>query len=123
MAWKTPDGASIQWTAVGDGLVDWNGVLKLWREFCPKVPFQIETISGFTRNFAYKTESFWENYDRRPESLARFEALAARGHALEPFKAPEGADAKQAMRDFQKSDLERSVRFCREQLGLGVRKA
>lgn len=122
MAWSTPEGASIQWTAVGDGLVDWGSVLKLWRQMCPKVPFQIETISGFSRSFPYKTDAFWSHYDRRPEALARFEALAARGRPLENFKAPEGIDKVQAMKEFQKSDLERSLRFCREKLGLGVRK-
>jgi sugar phosphate isomerase/epimerase len=123
MAWPVEDGAAIQWTAMGDGLVDWKAVLQIWRELCPKVPVQIETISGFTRNFPYKTEEFWKHYDKRPEALARFEALAARGRVLENFKAPEGVDKNQATRDFQKNDIERSIRFCRESLGLGIRKA
>lgn len=122
MAWQTPEGASIQWTAMGDGLVDWAGVLKLWRQWCPKVPVQIETISGFSRAFPYKSESFWDHYDKRPEALARFEALAARGRVLENFKAPEGVDKNEATRDFQKREIERSIRYCREQLGLGIRK-
>jgi sugar phosphate isomerase/epimerase len=123
MAWPTPEGAAIQWTAMGDGLVDWNGVLKLWREWCPKVPVQIETISGFTRSFPYKAEGFWNHYDKRPDALARFEALAGRGRVLDNFKAPEGVDKNQATRDFQKSEIERSIRYCREKLGLGIRKA
>jgi sugar phosphate isomerase/epimerase len=121
MAWPTADGAAIQWTAVGDGLVDWPAVLQVWRELCPRVPFQIETISGFSRNFAYKTEAFWEHYEKRPEALARFEAMASRGRVMENFKAPEGVDKNQAMKEFQKGELERSVRFCREKLGLGLR--
>lgn len=123
MAWATPEGAAIQWTAMGDGLVDWEEVMKLWRQWCPKVPVQIETISGFTRVFAYKTEGFWQHYDKRPDALARFEAMAGRGRVIENFKVPEGVDKNEATRNFQKSDIERSVRFCRERLGLGLRKA
>jgi hypothetical protein len=32
-------------------------------------------------------------------------------------------DKKEAERAFQKAEVERSVAFCREKLGLGVRKA
>ena len=42
---------------------------------------------------------------------------------MESFKAPEGMDKKEAERAFQKAEVERSVAFCREKLGLGVRKA
>lgn len=123
MIWSTPEGASIQWTAIGDGLVDWKKFVERWRHFCPHVPFQIETISGFSRSFPYKTESFWKDYDKRPEQLAKFEALAAQGRPMESFKVPEGMDKKEAERAFQKAEVERSVAFCREKLGLGVRKA
>ena len=123
MIWSTPEGASIQWTAIGDGLVDWKKFIERWRPFCPRVPFQIETISGFSRSFPYKSEAFWKDYDRRPEQLAKFEALASRGRPMESVKAPEGMDKKEAERAFQKAEVERSVAFCREKLGLGVRKA
>ena len=77
-------------------------------ELCPQVPIMIETISGFSRNFPYKNEDFWKHYDKRPEALAHFEALAKRGHAIPNFKAPEGADKKQAEQEYQKAELERS---------------
>ncbi len=121
MIWNTADGVSIQWTAMGDGLVDWNRYMERWRVLCPNVPVQIETISGFSKNFAYKSEAFWQHYDKRPEVLAKFESLAAKGHALEPFKAPEGMDKKEAEKAFQKSEVERSITFCRKELGLGRR--
>jgi sugar phosphate isomerase/epimerase len=123
MIWETPEGASIQWTAVGDGLIDWHRYLERWRALCPNVPFQIETISGFAKPFAYKTEAFWEHYDRRPEALAKFEALAKKGRPMTPFQAAPGADKKLAERTFQKEELERSLRYCRETLGLGRKQA
>jgi hypothetical protein len=123
MIWSTPEGASIQWTAIGDGLVDWKKFIERWRHFCPRVPFQIETISGFARSFPYKSDAFWRDYDKRPDALAQFEALAARGHPLESFHVPDGVDKKEAERLFQKAEIERSIDYCRKELGLGIRKS
>lgn len=121
MIWETPDGAAIAWTAAGDGLIDWKKYTARWLEVCPNVPIQIETISGFSRNFPYKKPEFWENYDKRPDALAHFEALAKRGHEIPNFKAPEGANKKVAEQEFQKSQLERSIKYLREEIGLGVK--
>jgi sugar phosphate isomerase/epimerase len=121
MIWKTDDGASVQWTAVGEGILDWKKLVARWAEVCPNVPIQIETISGFARNFPYKKDDFWTNYDRKPEALAGFEALAAKGHKIDPFKAPEGADRKQAEQDYQRGEIERSIKYLRETLGLGMK--
>ena len=121
MIWETPEGASVQWTACGEGLIDWKKYAARWAELCPAVPMMIETISGFAKNFAYKKDGFWQHYDKRPERLAAFEALAKRGQALAPFKAADGADKKLAEQDYQKGELERSIKYLREQIGLGVK--
>ena len=121
MIWETPDGAAVQWTACGEGLIDWKKYTARWAELCPTVPIMIETISGFSRNFPYKKEEFWRHYDKRPDRLAAFEALAKRGHAIPPFKAPEGTDRKIAEQDYQKGELERSIKYLREQIGLGLK--
>jgi len=121
MIWETPDGANVQWTAAGEGLIDWKQFTKRWSALCPATPIMIETISGFARNFPYKKPEFWQYYDKRPEALAKFEALAKRGHAIPPFKAPEGADKKTAEQDYQKGELERSITFLRTKVGLGLK--
>lgn len=121
MIWETTDGANVQWTAAGDGLIDWKKLAERWAVLCPQVPIVIETISGFARPFAYKKEDFWQYYDKRPDRLAHFEALAKRGRALEPFKAPEGADKKQAEQDYQRAQIEKSIRYLRENVGLGLK--
>jgi sugar phosphate isomerase/epimerase len=121
MIWETEDGAAIQWTAAGEGLIDWKKLAERWAVLCPKVAINIETISGFARPFAYKKPEFWEHYDKRPDRLAHFEALAKRGHKIEPFKAPEGGDKKKAEQEYQLGEIERSIRYLREQVGLGVK--
>jgi sugar phosphate isomerase/epimerase len=121
MIWETPDGASVQWTAAGEGLIDWPRYVARWRALCPATPIIIETISGFARNFPYKTEEFWRHYEKRPAALANFEKLAKKGHPLAPFKAPAGDAKKPAEQEYQKAEITRSIEFLRGKLGLGVR--
>jgi sugar phosphate isomerase/epimerase len=121
MIWESPEGATIAWTAAGEGLIDWKKYAARWAELCPTVPIMIETISGFSRSFPYKKDDFWQAYDKRPEALAHFEALAKRGHAIPNFQAPDGVDKKQADQEFQKAELERSIKYLREQVGLGLK--
>jgi sugar phosphate isomerase/epimerase len=121
MVWETPDGASIAWTAAGEGLIDWKAYAARWAALCPTVPIQIETISGFSKNFPYKKEDFWKAYDKKPAALEKFEALAKRGKSIPGFKAPEGVDKKKAEQDYQKGELERSIKYLREVVGLGMK--
>lgn len=120
MVWETPEGAMVQWTAMGEGVVDWRQYLERYRQICPQVPIQLEIISGFPRAFPYLKPEFWEPYSEVLASdFARFVALAKKGRPLSPFQAPEGVDPQQAQQEFQKNELERSLRYCREVLGLG----
>lgn len=118
MVWESPQGAFVQWTAMGDGGVDWKSYFAKFAELCPHVPVHIETISGGPREFAYLKPEFWRDYPKaRANEFARFVALAKRGKALPPRK---GGDAK-AEQEFQKAELERSLRYCKEVHGLGFK--
>src|SRR5688572_3057652 len=121
MIWETPEGAAVQWTAAGDGLIDWKAYTKRWAELCPNVPIMIETISGSQRAFPYKQADFWKYYDKRPEKLAKFEALAKRGRPLTPFRAPQGDEGKKVTQEFQKAELEKSIAYLRKEIGLGLK--
>ena len=48
-------------------------------------------------------------------------ALAKKGKRIEPFKAPAGVDKTQADQDYQRGEVERSIKYCKEVLGLGLR--
>lgn len=121
MVWDAPEGATVQWTACGDGLIDWKKWAARWAQLCPKVPIMIETISGGPRTFPYKKPEFWQYYDKRAEKLAKFEALAARGKPIAAFKNP--TDQKErlaAQQAYQKAEIEKSIAYLRS-IGLGVR--
>jgi sugar phosphate isomerase/epimerase len=125
MIWDMPDGATVQWTAVGEGVIDWKAYTARWAQLCPNVPIIIETISGLDKSFAYKHDGFWQYYDKRPVALAHFEALAKPRHTLQAgiseenysWKSPDEPEHQ----EFQKAELERSIRYFREVVGLAIR--
>ena len=122
MVWEYQDGAMVQWTAIGEGNVDFHAYMKRYAELCPHVPVQLEIISGFARPYAYLKDDFWQLYkDIRAYEFSRFLALAKRGKPLEPFKVPAGKDKKMAEQEYQKAQLERSIEYCKEVLGLGLK--
>ncbi|MBI2947171.1 MAG: sugar phosphate isomerase/epimerase [Verrucomicrobia bacterium] len=120
--WEVPDGAMLQWTALGEGLIDFKAYFNRFAELCPHTPVQLETISGRPIPIPYGRDEFWEVYPNvRTREFMRFLALVKRGSPRQPFEVPVGADSKRAEQEFQKAELERSVRYCREVLGLGLK--
>jgi sugar phosphate isomerase/epimerase len=118
MIWEFPDGAMVQWTAVGDGLVDWAAYFQAWSAKTPECPVILEIISVFARPFPYLKPEFWRGYENFPaQEFATFLAMAKRGREIPPFKAgPTMTDAQ-----YQREQLEKSLRFSRESLQLGRR--
>jgi sugar phosphate isomerase/epimerase len=116
--WESPHGATIQWTAMGEGNVDWKTYFQKFATLCPGVPVHIETISGFNREIPYLKADFWKVWPKAKASeFAKFVALARRGTPREPHKSAD-ASAEQV---YQKGELERSLKYCKEVLGLGLK--
>ncbi len=122
MVWTTDDGAMARWTAMGEGVVDWEKYFRIFARLCPTVPVHVETISQYQKSIPFEKADFWKPYpEARGSDLAAFIAMAKKGKPIERYKPPEGVDRKEAQRAYQKSELERSLTYCREKLGLGVR--
>jgi sugar phosphate isomerase/epimerase len=128
MVWNTPEagdtpgGVTCQWTAMGEGCTDLGGFFDLFEKACPGVAVHIETISGFARPFPLYDREFWKLFpDGRAEDLAAFLTLAKRGRPIAPFKPPPGEAKAAAEREYQLGELARSITFCRDVLGLGLR--
>ncbi len=118
MVWETEDGAMVQWTAVGEGLVDFKAYAQRFAELAPGVPLQVETISGFARPFTWKKEEFWKpfpDYQNTP-AFEKWVALSKKGKPIPSFKAPEGPSKKDAEIAYQKGELERSTTWLRAHL-------
>jgi sugar phosphate isomerase/epimerase len=119
MIWQTPQGAAIQWTAIGEGVIDYKAFVPRFLELCPKVPVNVEIISGFTRDMPYFRKDYWNVWPKaRAKDFAKFDALTRLGKVIPEHHSP-GAPAEQ---EYQKSELERSLAYCKETLGLGVKR-
>jgi sugar phosphate isomerase/epimerase len=115
MIWESANGATVQWTAMGEGCVDFKKYMDRFAVLCPGVPVQIETISGFAREFPYFKKDFWLQFPKaRAADFARFVALAKTGKAI----PPKGSGSEQ---EYQKGEIERSIKYCKEVLGLGLK--
>ena len=113
MAWENEEGAVIQWTAIGEGLVDFATYAKRFAELAPGVPLQVETISGFAKPMSWKKDEFWKpfpNY-RDTDAFKGWVEFTKRGKSIPPFKAPDGPDKKDAEVAYQKGELERSIQW------------
>jgi sugar phosphate isomerase/epimerase len=122
MLWESERGITAQWTAMGEGCVDLEAFFDRFAVDCPGVAVHIETISGFPREMALFDRDFWKAYPQlSAEELAPFLHLARRGHPIDPSRLPDGPGRKEAEQQYQLAELERSIRYCRETLGLGLR--
>ena len=118
--WESENGVTVQWTAMGEGDIDWKPFFARFAELCPEAPVQIETISGFNRELKVKSEGFWKEWpEGKPTGYEKFLALAAKGKAREAWQVPEGVDRGKAQQEYQRGEIERSIGYCREVLGLG----
>jgi sugar phosphate isomerase/epimerase len=117
--WETEEGAAFEWVAMGEGQVDWKAYFDLYAKLCPKTPVQLEIITGPARSIPYFQRTFWDTWPRLGASdFARYVAHARRGRTRKPYKTPKGLKAEQV---WQKLQLEKSLRYCKQVLGLGLK--
>jgi sugar phosphate isomerase/epimerase len=121
VVWSVPDGATLQWTAMGEGSVDWPAYFDRFAELCPNTPVVLETISGRPISLPYWADEFWDAY--RSARVYEFVKFLRLTRDTQPRPWPTGEDGRRLHEDggFQMAELERSVRYCREVLGLGAK--
>lgn len=114
MVWESENGATVQWTAMGEGNVDVKTYVARFAKLCLGIPIDIEIISGFPRHLPYLKQEFWKVWQKTPaKNFARFLALAKTGKPLPGANANDPA--------YQRDQVERSVKYCKEVLGLGLK--
>jgi sugar phosphate isomerase/epimerase len=120
--WESASGATVQWTAMGEGTLDLKTYFNRFAMLCPGVPVHIETISGFNREIPYLKPDFWKVWPKaKASSFARFVALAKAGKPRDAWKPPDGVDRKLAEQEYQRAEIERSIDYCKKELGLGLK--
>jgi len=108
--WESENGVTVQWTAMGSGDTDLKTFFRRFAELCPQVAVNIETISGFNHELQVRKDDFWKAWPKgKPKGYDKFLALAGKGRPRE------------AGRVDQREDIEKSIAYCRKELGLGRR--
>ena len=117
--WETPEGAMVQWVAMGEGNTDLAAYFKRFAELCPGIAVHVETISGFNRAVPYLTADYWKVFPKaRAQDLAKFIVFAKKGKERPQWKPAEGQDRKAAEQEYQRNEIEKSIAYLRG-LGLG----
>lgn len=81
--WRTPEGAAMQWTRMGEGNVDIGGWVKKFAQLCPGKALSLEIIVTGTRPFPYLDPKFWDAFREMPAwEFARFVAIAEKGKPM-----------------------------------------
>jgi len=122
MLWPTDDGAIFQWTAIGQGLMDYPLYAGMMAKLCPGVPMQVETISNSPSPLPYLTDEFWEGFPGLDAvGIVPFLKMLRRGHQLEFLEPPEGMDKKAFDIQHQQSELAASLDYLREHCHVGLK--
>lgn len=119
--WESDKGITVQWAAMGDGVVDFAAYFDRFVTLCPGLPVHIETISGFNKEFAFFDPEFWKAYEGLTAAeLAPLLKLARRGKPVAGWKPAAGLDKAKAEQAYQKDQVMRSLGYCKQVLGLGL---
>lgn len=120
--WENADGAIARWTAMGDGAVNWSEYVKTFQSLAPNCAFVLEVISEFQKTLPYYRDDFWPPYAKvRPREFAKYIQLARQGKERPAYVMPKGEAGKSELQAYQKSELEKSLQYCKKVLGVGLK--
>lgn len=122
LVWQTDEGAVFQWTAIGEGMMDFEAYVTFLGEHCPGVPLHLEIISNSPRSIPYLTKDYWKGWpDLKASGIIDFLNMARLGHPIKVAKRPEGMEKKKFEMENQREELLRSVNYLREKCGAGLK--
>ncbi len=120
MVWPSEEGATFQWTAIGDGLMDAPAYVNHLATRCPGVPLFVETISNSPRPIPFLKDEFWKGFPNlKADGIVDFLRLCRKGHAIEVDKPEAGVDQKEFDRQHQRAEFLKSIAYLRQHCGAG----
>lgn len=113
--WESENGATFQWTALGEGSMDFQKYTRRMSKLCPGVPLHIETVSNRQNEIPFLKEEFWEGYpDLKAADLLDFYNMIRDGKPMNVFSPPKGEDERTFQQNLQKAELQKSIHYLRE---------
>ena len=120
--WSTRDGAKFQWTAVGNGIMDFKFFANYLSTNCPGVPIHVETISNSPRSIPYLTHEYWDGFpDLKASHIVDFLSLVAHGTPMTLDIPPAGVNKKEFDIQHQERELQKSIVYLRENCNAGLK--
>ena len=122
MVYETEEGATMQCTAIGQGMVDYKYFTKFFAENCPGVPIHVETIESGKRSIPFLKPEFWEGFPGLPASeIVDFLKRIRLGQPLEIAEPPAGADKAKFDIEQQQIMLQQCLDYLRRECGAGLK--
>lgn len=120
MIWESAEGATFQWTAIGEGLMDVRRYVEQLSQANPGMPVFVEAISNSARPIPFLRAEHWKAYPHlRAADTIDFLTLCRRGHAIDIDTPAEGVDAKTFEQEHQRNEFLRSIEYLRRECGAG----
>lgn len=123
--WPHPEGAVVQWVPMGEGTVGIDAWAKEYMARCPNTNFTLEVIATLApRVVDFLAPNYWDVYPTTPaHEFVHFLRHVTKGR---PYTQPLltanwgdlTPDIRTALATEQRRQLERSVRYCREIIGI-----
>ncbi|MCU0473117.1 MAG: sugar phosphate isomerase/epimerase [Bacteroidales bacterium] len=122
MVYETEEGATMQCTTIGNGLMDYKYYTNFLAENCPGVPIHVETVGSRKKSIPFLQPEFWKGFPDLPATaIVDFLKLIRLGHPLKISEAPAGTDKKKFEIEQQQSELQKSVDYLRRECGAGLK--
>lgn len=130
VVYEHPRGVAVHWVPLGEGVVDFHAIMATARRLCPDVYVYAKPITGRPAEvLPYLEPEFWKSYPQaRSKDLARFLSLAKKGVPYTKTIVNEDLQGRKmpdyllpAIQHQQLDHMERSLRYAKEELNLGVR--
>lgn len=122
MIWESAEGATFQWTAVGDGLMDVPTYVQTLAKSNPGMPMFVESISNSPRQLPFLTAKHWEGYPNlKAEEIVDFLKLCRRGHSIGTDAPNSGVNKKEFDRQHQRTEFLNSIQYLRKHCNAGLK--
>ena len=122
MVWQSPEGATFQWTAVGEGLMDVPTYVNTLAMSNPGMPVFVESISNSARPIPYLSDEHWKGYpDLKAEDIVDFLKLCRLGHDIDIEQPKAGLDKNEFDRKHQQKEFLKSIEFLRKNCNAGLK--
>ena len=117
--WPSENGATFQWTSIGEGSMDFQLYTRRMSELCPGVPLNIETVSNRQNEIPYLKKDFWVGYpDLKAAGLLDFYKMIRNGKPISVISKPEDEYESVFQQKMQKAELQKSIDYLRSHCDL-----